>query len=364
MAVEARNGGMNKALKGGVWRRSIGAPAAKPRASAGGRALSRLLGCLCSCLLAACNGGGSAGRPAAEAAAPSDMVRVPAGPFVMGSDKVDEAGKQEEYGLVKPLYLDEHPRRVVDLPDFWIDLTEVTNAQYKAFVRARRVREPFQWTQDGYNLLPERLRATDLASLRWIAAEYFKLDIDTRRAGRDELLRLMRDEQRRKDRLPITGITWFEANRYCHWAGKRLPTEAEWEKAARGSDGREFPWGNVWSDGFTNTGDNEAWGEGMAPVGYYPQNRSPYGAFDMAGNAWEWVDDWYQPYPGSDYFVAEAFGEKNRVVRGGGGGMGHYSLSLFFRSAMRGYAAPDSMNADVGFRCARDGESAPPAAAR
>lgn len=309
---------------------------------------------LCALLLAACNDNGGASRHDAEPVPPSEMVYVPAGPFIMGSDKVDEAGKQEEYGLVKPLYLDEHPRHEVVLPAFWIDATEVTNAQYKAFVRARRVREPFQWTQNGYNLLPERLRATELKSLRWIASEYFKLDVDTRRAGREELLRLMLAAQALQDRLPVTAVTWAEANRYCHWAGKRLPTEAEWEKAARGTDGREFPWGNDWNDGLTNTGDNEEWGEGMAPVGYYPQNRSPYGAYDMAGNAWEWVADWYQPYPGSDYFVAEAFGEKNRVIRGGGGGMGHYALSLFFRSAMRGYAAPESENADVGFRCARD----------
>ena len=306
-------------------------------------------------LLAACEpasppaGGGASPQPAA-----GDMVLIPAGPFIMGSNRIDESGKQDEYGLVKPLYLDEHPERTVVLPAYWIDKYEVTNRQYKAFVKARRVREPFEWTQNGYNLLPERLRATDLTSLRWIASEYFKLDIDTRLAGRDELLRLMLEDQRRKDSLPVTGITWAEANRYCHWAGKRLPTEAEWEKAARGSDGREFPWGNDWNAGFANTGDNDEWGESMAPVGYYERNRSPYGVYDMAGNAWEWVADWYQPYPGSDYFVSEAFGEKNRVIRGGGGGVGHYALSEFFRSAMRGYAAPDSENADVGFRCARD----------
>jgi len=306
-------------------------------------------------VLAACNqAGGPAGTASSSPSSRDDMVLIPAGPFIMGSDKEDDSGKQEEYGLVKPLYLDEHPRRTVELPAYWIDRYEVTNRQYKAFVEARKLREPFAWTQNGYNLLPERLRATDLESLRWIAAEYFRLDIDTRRLGREELLRLMLAEQRKKDDLPVTGITWAEANRYCHWAGKRLPTEAEWEKAARGTDGREFPWGNDWDAGFANTGDNDEWGESMAPVGYYQDNRSPYGVYDMAGNAWEWVDEWYKPYPGSDYFVSEAFGEKNRVIRGGGGGVGHYALSEFFRSAMRGYAPPDSRNADVGFRCARD----------
>lgn len=307
--------------------------------------------------LSACNESAPPPPPSAlSAAAPDDMVLVPSGPFIRGSDKTDDSGKQDEYGLVKPLYLDEHPQRVLQLPAFWIDKYEVSNRQYKAFVQARKVPEPFEWSQNGYNLLPERLRATDLESLRWIATEYFKLDIDTRRTGRDELLRLMLADQQTKDTLPVTGVTWFEANRYCHWAGKRLPSEAEWEKAARGADGREFPWGNDWNAGLANTGDNEDWGEDMAPVGYYKNNRSPYGAYDMAGNAWEWVADWYKPYPGSDYFVAEAFGEKNRVIRGGGGGMGHYALSEFFRSAMRGYAAPDSKNSDVGFRCARDAD--------
>lgn len=308
--------------------------------------------------LGACNQTDAPSPVGVSRPAPADgMLQIPAGPFIMGSDRTDESGKQEEYGLVKPLYLDEHPQRTVDLPAYWIDKYEVTQRQYMVFVQARKAREPFEWSQNGYNLREDRLRATDLESLRWIASEYFKLDIDTRRTGREELLRLVLAEQRRKDDLPVTGITWPEANRYCHWAGKRLPTEAEWEKAARGSDGREFPWGNDWNAGITNTGDNEDWGEGMAPVGFYAKNRSPYGVYDLAGNAWEWVADWYKPYPGSDYFVAEAFGEKNRVIRGGGGGVGHYALSEFFRSAMRGYALPDSKNADVGFRCARDAEA-------
>ena len=310
--------------------------------------------------LSACNELGTPpSATAALAVLQDEMVLIPAGPFVMGSDKTDDSGKQDEYGLVKPLYLDEHPQRTMELPAYWIDKYEVSNQQYRVFVQARKVPEPFEWSQNGYNLREDRLRATDLKSLRWIATEYFKLDIDTRRSGRAELLRLMLADQQAKDVLPVTGVTWFEANRYCHWAGKRLPSEAEWEKAARGSDGREFPWGNDWDAGLANTGDNEDWDEGMAPVGHYEKNRSPYGVYDMAGNAWEWVADWYKPYPGSDYFVAAAFGEKNRVIRGGGGGMGHYALSEFFRSAMRGFAVPDSKNTDVGFRCARDAEIVP-----
>lgn len=276
---------------------------------------------------------------------------IPAGSFIMGSNKTDTSGKQQEYGLVKPLFLDEHPEHRVELPAYYIDTYEVTNAQYKQFVRATGHAEPFPWTQNGYNLLEDRLRATDLESLRWIATEYFKFDLDTGRMSKPELLKAMRDDQANNNRLPVTSVTWQDADAYCRWSGKRLPTEAEWEKAARGSEGREYPWGNDWDTGKTNVGDDSDWENGVAPVGSYPNNRSIYGVFDMAGNVWEWTASWYQPYPGSGY-TSKEFGETHKVIRGGGGGVGHYSLSFFFRSAMRGNALPDTQSEDVGFRCA------------
>jgi formylglycine-generating enzyme required for sulfatase activity len=303
-------------------------------------------------LLSACD------NPSAPATKPQQMagaeeVLVPAGAFIMGSNKVDTSGKQEEYGLVKPLFLDEHPEHPVTLPAFYIDAYEVTNRQYKVFVQAARQPEPVEWTQNGYNLIEARLKATDLETLRWIASEYFKFDLDTRAMSKAQLLQAMMDDWAVKDRLPVSGVSWFEAAAYCVWAGKRLPTEAEWEKAARGAQGLEFPWGSQWSTDQTNIGDDTDWEGGIAPVGSYPNNRSPFGVYDMAGNVWEWVADWYQPYPNSDY-QSDAFGEKHKVIRGGGGGVGHYSLSFFFRSAMRGYASPSSQSGDVGFRCARD----------
>ncbi len=284
----------------------------------------------------------------------SAMTLIPAGEFIMGSDKGDKDKLQEQYGFVKPLYLDEHPQHSVNLPAFYIDTYEVTNAQYKAWVMSTKGVEPFDWSQNGYNLVPARLRASDVNTLRWIATDYFKLDMDTRQMDKAALLKAMFDDQAQKNTLPVTGVTWPEADAYCRWAGKRLPTEQEWEKAARGAQGLEFPWGNDWKPDITNTGDNSDQESGIVPVGSFPANRSPYGVFDMSGNVWEWVADWYQPYPGNKE-PSKEYGQQKKVIRGGGGGVGHYSIPVFFRGATRQYAEPTARSEDVGFRCAKDG---------
>ncbi len=283
------------------------------------------------------------------------MVTVPAGEFIRGSQKTDDEGIQEQYGMAAPIYLDEYPQHKMILPAFKIDVYEVSNKQFKDFIIATDRALPYEWGHNGYGLTMKEASTMDIERLRKIGTDDFKLDMDTTKMSREALMTVMEKEQLKRDPFPVTGISWHYADVYCRWRGKRLPTEAEWEKAARGPNGFEFPWGNDWNAALTNTGDQDEseWEEGIAPVGSYPHNKSYYGAYDMAGNVWEWTADWYQPYPKSIY-RSDNFGEKVKVIRGGGGGIGHYALSYFFRGATRQFAEPDMAGEDVGFRCAAD----------
>ncbi len=239
---------------------------------------------------------------------PRGMVPVPAGRFIRGSNKIDAFQQAKELGSKKPWYKDEYPQHEINLPFFYIDQYEVTNAEYKVFIDA-----------------------TD-----WRPPPYFKNGSVPPGA----------------ENYPVSNINWYEADRYCQWAEKRLPTEAEWEKAARGPDGREFPWGDDFEKIKKNAANDPNAGE-IAPVGSFIESMSPYGVMDMAGNVWEWTSDWYRPYPNAT-FETELFGQKQKVFKGGGGGrVGHYVLPLFYRGAYRSSIAPEQAFSDLGFRCAK-----------
>jgi formylglycine-generating enzyme required for sulfatase activity len=246
---------------------------------------------------------------------PPGMVLIPAGPFLMGTDDVDTDQEALSVGFPHPWYEDEHPLRTIDLPAFYIGQYEVTNDDYQEFVTA------------GYRAPPD-----------WVKGAFPQ--------GRAA--------------FPVVYVSWYEAMDYCHWRQMRLPTEAEWEKAARGPKGLKYPWGETFDPARANIATGPSLAGSTRAVGQYDAGKSPYGVYDMIGNVWEWTDSWYQPYSGNRA-VNENFGTTYRVNRGlSFMSIGHIPAdqalqveSIIARASFRSYDYPSSHVADVGFRCAK-----------
>ena len=241
------------------------------------------------------------------------MIKIPAGSFKMGTNnlKSDSQNRPEHDVAIQAYYIDKYP---------------VTNAQYARFVAEKDYRPPLNWKKGRF------------------------------------------DES--KLQHPVTMVTWFNARDYCQWAGKRMPTEAEWEKAARGTDGRRWPWGEVMESERLNTYYNVG---DTSEVDKYASGVSPFGVFDMSGNVQEWVDSEFNPYRDTDapveVFIAKIpevpeseedkkmsmvnFKEtdmKYKVMRGGSWKSDPFTTSAFHRN----YQWPQLTTDFYGFRCAKD----------
>jgi iron(II)-dependent oxidoreductase len=260
----------------------------------------------------------------------SPMVLVPEGLFLMGLP--DNNFLAED---------DEKPQRQVYLSAFWIDVYPVTNARFGLFLAAGGYEQPQWWTPEGWTW---KCRRRIRQPLQWGEAGW---------DGPDQ---------------PVAGVSWYEADAYARWVGRRLPTDAEWEKAARGTDGRRYPWGDDWP---TAQRANFAQLIGRTtPVGLYPEGVSPFGCYDMSGNVNNWIHDWYWPSFGR--FCSEQGLERNprlhdqlrqhldprgiteKVDRGGGFATArecHEVLSCTYKM----HWLPEAREAWNGFRTALDG---------
>jgi formylglycine-generating enzyme required for sulfatase activity len=248
-----------------------------------------------------------------------EMRLVPEGGFLMGSTsaEVDQAAalcwrNPDGDSCARAEFVSEMPQHSVFVSGFYMDVTEISNAQYKTCVNAGGCNPPAG------------------GSGTYSRSNYY--------------------DQAQYANYPVVNVTWFDARDYCIWAGERLPTEAEWEKAARGDDGRIFPWGSSFDNGRANTEDRGT--SAIQPVGQYNNGTSPYGLFDMAGNVWEYVADWFDPdyysnSPGQDPAGPNSSPTGQRVLRSGS----YANFQHYARAANRGAVEPGTSTQFRGFRC-------------
>jgi formylglycine-generating enzyme required for sulfatase activity len=234
-----------------------------------------------------------AGATADRLQPPDGMALIPAGPFLMGNNNDFHDNDA-----------DEKPRHIVNLQPFFIDIYPITNQDYKAFVDASGHRTPQYWTDSGE--IPDG-----------------------------------------KQLHPLTGVNYMDATAYAQWKGHRLPTEQEWEKASRGTEGLRWPWGNIFDENKANVGQRTT-----TPVGAYPKGCNAYGLCDMAGNVWEWTSTWYAPYPDAppNRAILRFLNDTYLSVRGGSYGSDIGSA----RGADRGIKKPEESGPSLGFRTVVD----------
>lgn len=242
------------------------------------------------------------------------MVFIPAGHFIFGTNQTDESAEALSFGIPKPWYADESPEKKVFLKGFYIDQFEVTNGRYKTYVDNVGAEPPPNWENNNYS------------------------------EGRDK--------------HPVAWVTWYDAANFCQWAKKTLPSEKQWERVARGTDGKKYPWGDAFDIQSANLAHATGQKTKLKPVGAFPHGATPGGVHDLIGNVWEWVEDDYNPYPGNTY-KSDYYNAGLKVIRGhSASDIGHFpgstyksALEKFARSSYRQYANPDEPGQDVGFRC-------------
>ncbi len=287
-----------------------------------------------------------------QAVSRDNMIRMPGGSFLMGTD--DDEGFPAD---------GEGPVREITLSAFYIDATTVTNARFDEFVKANNYiteAERFGWSFVFYQLLSEEDRKKDhrvAASAPW----WYAVQGATWKAPEGK----KSDINERMDH-PVVHVSWNDAMAYCQWAGKRLPTEAEWEYAARGGLlQKKFPWGddlmqdgehhcNIWQGNFPEYNSLEDGYLGTAPAKSFRPNG--YGLYNVSGNIWEWCNDWFSP----DFHKTDTRNNPKGPLQGqakvmrGGSFLCHHSYCNRYRVAARSSNTPDSSTSNMGFRCVVD----------
>ncbi|MBT8193156.1 MAG: formylglycine-generating enzyme family protein [Acidimicrobiia bacterium] len=265
------------------------------------------------------------------------MALIPAGSFIMGTTVADARHMVDEFEWSLPWAMAETPQRQETLPDYYLDVVPVTHNDFARFLAEHADHPP------------------PVVNEPW--AQPYSWDEQSRRPP--ELLL----------NHPVVMVSWEDAQAHSRWVGKVLPSEEQWEKGARGEDGRRFPWGNAWESERLNCAERltgheiskvrqwqEWWAANEATVhqavnttgvGQYPAGASPYGLLDMGGNVWEWCDAWYDAYPGSQA-EHENFGMQFKVLRGGS----WMGTRRNVRCAFRLRNPSDARLNNVGFRCA------------